>query len=93
MRRNVAIFDLCYVLLLSCNGFNFRVPLIIGPSIIKNIKFKFIFKDIFGCKFGHKDFFKYQIYVPQYSCNARVHGTHPDWQKSKKGGLLNTNIC
>ena len=30
--------------------------------------------------------------MPQYSGNARVHGTHHDWQKSKKGGLLNTNI-
>ena len=29
---------------------------------------------------------------PQYSGNARMHGTHHYWQKSKKGGLLNTKI-
>ena len=37
-RRNMALFELCYVLLLSCNGFNCSVPLIIGPSITKKYK-------------------------------------------------------
>ena len=31
--------------------------------------------------------------MPQYSGNVRGHGTHPDWKKSKEGGLLNTNVC
>ena len=33
------------------------------------------------------------FYMPQESGNVRVHGTHPDWQKSKEGGLLNSNIA
>ena len=30
--------------------------------------------------------------MPQYSGNARVHGTHADWKKAKQGGLLNTKL-